>query len=219
MRQAIFNIITTCRQAKMVVKNRFAASRTALEVSAVDRGRKDDTAGAEASPAAHHSLLKRDFLLQKILENATEGKRKGWLLRVAAELKELDKLLIADFINDLQNTENIRFGTRRVYIMNSFYLARSAEARHSKEPSILKAMTKDDIEAYLYGHCKSIAADPDEGWISSYNQRLTTFLKFYKWLHSAHILPSCLRPKPSILEGIRTGGISRGSICLSSFSV
>jgi hypothetical protein len=139
---------------------------------------------------------KDDFLLQKKVENTTEGKRKGWLLRVAAELKELDKLLIADFINDLENTENIRFGSRRVYIMNLFYLARSAEARHSKEPSILKAMTKDHIEADLYGHCKSIAAaDPDQGWISSYNQRLTTFLKFYKWLHSAHILPSCLRPK------------------------
>jgi hypothetical protein len=69
---------------------------------------------------------KDDFLLQKKLENATEGMRKGWLLRVAAELKEMDKLLIADFINDLQNTENIRFGIRRLYITNLFYLAKPA---------------------------------------------------------------------------------------------
>ena len=69
---------------------------------------------------------KDDFLLQKKIEDATEGMRKGWLLTVAAELKELDKLLTADFIDDLQNTENIRFGTRRVYIMNLFYLAKPA---------------------------------------------------------------------------------------------
>jgi hypothetical protein len=80
------------------------------------------------SQVRHPTVLfsKDDFLLQKKAENATEGVRKGWLLRVAAELKELDKLLIADFINDLQNTENIRFGTRRVYIMNLFYLAKPA---------------------------------------------------------------------------------------------
>jgi hypothetical protein len=163
---------------------------------------EDEKRNAQAHHHAQIVFTRNDFLLQKKIENATEGMRKDWLLRVAKELKDGDKLLIADFINELQNTENIRFGTRRVNIMNLFYLIKSADARHGKEPSILKAMTKDDIEAYLYGHRKSIVADPDQGWISSYNQRLTTFLKFYKWLYSPHISPSRLRPKPPILEGM-----------------
>lgn len=144
---------------------------------------------------------KDDFLLQKKLENATEGIRRAWRLKIAS-LTDQDKLLIADFINDFQNTENIRFGTRRVYLMNLFLLIRSAQSRFDKEPSVLKAITKADIEAYLYGLRKSTITDPDQGWISTYNQRLTTFLKFYKWLNYRHISPSRLRPKPALLEGI-----------------
>lgn len=73
-----------------------------------------------------------------------------------------------------------------------------------------KDMTKEDIIFYLDNNRKSESEDPLHRWIGSYNIKLVTIIRFFKWLYYPNIDTSkkrselsALERKPECIMGIR----------------
>jgi integrase len=62
-------------------------------------------------------------------------------------------------------------------------------------------MTRDDILNFLDSLRKDDTEDLMHKWIGSYNLRLTSFKRFFKWLYNQNMEPS-KQPKPHVIENI-----------------
>ena len=89
-----------------------------------------------------------------------------------------DRALIADFIIDCYNHQNIAPATKQVYIANLVYLSRHFEYKKS-----FRDMSREDIISdYLNSLKRPVTTDPDQKWINTHNQRAMVFSKFFKWM-------------------------------------
>jgi hypothetical protein len=97
--------------------------------------------------------------------------------RLVLELSEDNKRILVDFLNDMILHDNPRPNTLKVYIMDVVLLA-----RHAGHKKSFKNLKRDDIMAYLQSYRRTDEADPKEAWINTYNRKVISISKFYKWL-------------------------------------
>jgi|SRR5215216_4644413 len=96
-----------------------------------------------------------------------------------------DRVLIADFIIDCYNHQNITPSTKQVYIANLVYLSRYFQHKKS-----FRDMSREDmISDYLNSLKRPAAIDPDQNWINTHNQRAMVFSKFFKWMTRPDLEP------------------------------
>lgn len=99
--------------------------------------------------------------------------------------RDEDRVLIADFIIDCYNHQNIAPATKQVYVSNLVYLSRHFEYKKS-----FRDMSREDIISdYLNSLKRPVTTDPDQKWINTHNQRAMVFSKFFKWMTQPDLRP------------------------------
>ena len=84
---------------------------------------------------------------------------------------------MSEFLNDFVIRGNISVGTKRAYVCNLLYLCRFLNSIPFKQVS------RDDIISYLQTLRRPLSADVKQKWISTYNNRIVIYQKFFKWLY------------------------------------
>ena len=100
---------------------------------------------------------------------------------------------IIDYIGSMRNEISISHN----YEKNNIKALANLSKFHSNKK--LKAMSKQDILAFLNSYRKSEDIDPLHKWIGIYNLYIVTLARFFKWLYHPN-LPVKERPKPSCVE-------------------
>jgi hypothetical protein len=109
-----------------------------------------------------------------------------------------DRALIADFIIDCYNHQNIAPATKQVYVSNLVYLS-----RHFEYKKAFRDMSREDIISdYLNSLRRPVTTDSDQKWINTHNQRAMVFSKFFKWMTQPDLRPE-ERQLPPIIKGLR----------------
>jgi hypothetical protein len=110
-----------------------------------------------------------------------------------------DILLLADFIIDSYHERNIAVATKQAYITSLVYLS-----RYLGHKKTFPEMNAQDVIGYLNSIKRSIEADSDQRWVSTYNLNASVYLKFFKWL-TQRDLPSSERKLSQVpmLRGLK----------------
>ena len=142
----------------------------------------------------------KDALQQRKIENALEGIE--WTYKhLFSELKEANQRTLAGFLIDMITHDNPRPKTKSTYIQSLVLLS-----RFYKHAKAFKKLTRNEVMTFLQSYLRTPAADPDEAWISTYNLKAITIMKFYKWLYFPNLTPAqCNDPdleKPAVIKDI-----------------
>lgn len=119
----------------------------------------------------------KDPLLHRKIEMICDGLDNG-ARQMFLELKEDNRRVLAEFMNDMIVHENPRPNTKRVYIADLTLLSRYFE--HKKQ---WREFTRDDVMMFLQSYRKTPAVDHKERWISTVNRKTIIVQKFFKWLY------------------------------------
>src|SRR5437879_5369910 len=111
------------------------------------------------------------------IQTAIEGLKPSVQRQLVNEYSAENRLTMAEFLNDFVIHENIRVGTKQVYVRNHLYLCRFLNNKPFKQ------VTRDDIIGYLTTLRRALTADSKQKWINTHNNRLVTYQKFFKWLN------------------------------------
>jgi hypothetical protein len=117
-----------------------------------------------------------DQLLHRKVENALQT-ADATAKRLVLELSDVNKAILADFLSDMLVHDNPRPNTLRIYISDIVLLARFYE--HQKS---YREINRDEVMAYLQSYRRTNEADPKEAWINTYNRKVISLSKFFKWL-------------------------------------
>jgi hypothetical protein len=112
--------------------------------------------------------------------------------------REEDKELIADFISNYSNESDsgmsMIVNTKKLYIASLVYLARHHDHKKpfiemTPEDFFSKEEITDDERTsgkkkigYLENLKRTFEEDVEQKWVNTYNNRLTKYIVFYKWL-------------------------------------
>jgi integrase len=132
----------------------------------------------------------------KFCENALKDRNR---------ISEENSLILSEYIISMKREVNLRLSYIRYTIQ--FLVEFSKLIGVEKQ---FKDMTKEDIIFYLDNNRKSESEDPLHRWIGSYNIKLVTIIRFFKWLYYPNIDTSkkrselsALERKPECIMGIR----------------
>jgi integrase len=132
----------------------------------------------------------------KFCENALKDRNR---------ISEENSLILSEYIISMKREVNPRLSYIRYTIQ--FLVEFSKLIGVEKQ---FKDMTKEDIIFYLDNNRKSESEDPLHRWIGSYNIKLVTIIRFFKWLYYPNIDTSkkrselsALERKPECIMGIR----------------
>jgi hypothetical protein len=133
--------------------------------------------------------------IERVLQSVDNAAR-----RMVLELPDANKPILADFLNDMIIHENPRPNTVLVYVTDIVLLSRSYAHKKS-----YREITRDEIMAHLQTFRRTFEEDPKERWINTYNRKVNTISKFFKWL----VFPDMDREerkssKPDIVKDIPT---------------
>jgi integrase len=137
-----------------------------------------------------------DPLFEQKLELATEGLEPHFLEHLKTKISPNNALIISKYILSMKVETSLATNYKRTIISSLKLLSEFL----SNKPFI--DMTRDDIINFLDSLRKDDSEDLMHKWIGSYNLRLTSFMRFFKWLYYQNMEPS-KRPKPQIIENIR----------------
>jgi integrase/recombinase XerD len=148
-------------------------------------------------------------LLERKITIATEGfitdKFCKLVLRDRSRLSDENALTICDYVIAMKREINPRLSYRRSIIQILSELSRAV----GLEKKFID-MTRDDVLCYLDKYRKSENEDPLHKWIGTYNTRLVTLSRFFKWLHYPNVEDpkrrselSALEKKPDCIIGIK----------------
>src|SRR5919198_4468528 len=148
-------------------------------------------------------------LLERKISLATEGftthKFCELVLRDRSRLSKENALTICDYIIAMKREVNPRLTYKRytVQILTELSRALGIEKKFID-------MTRDDILHYLDNCRKPESEDPLHKWIGTYNTKLITISRFFKWLHYPNVEDpkrrselSALEKKPDCIIGIK----------------
>jgi integrase len=156
------------------------------------------------SPTNVSSLDKNDTdkhltLLERKIAIATEGftthKFCELVLRDRNRLSKENALTICDYISVMKREINPRLSYKKNNIQFLSELSRVVGI----EKKFID-MTRDDILCYLDNCRKPENEDPLHKWIGSYNTKLITISRFFKWLHYPNVENPKRRSELSALE-------------------
>jgi integrase len=134
-------------------------------------------------------------LLDRRIDEITEGliESYGKNLRLLDDEQNISS--IVDYIRTLKTETPLSDHYRKdnIHILTRF------SKFHNNKP--FKAVTRDDVIAFLDILRKPESVDPLHKWVGTYNQYKMYLTKFFKWLYSPHISYNT-RPSPSVVENI-----------------
>jgi uncharacterized protein YihD (DUF1040 family) len=138
-------------------------------------------------------------LLERKIALATEGftthKFCELVLKDRNRLSKENALIICDYVVVMRREVNPRLNYKRNTIQ---FLSELSKAAGVEKKFI--DMTKDDIICYLDKCRKTENEDPLHKWIGSYNTKLGTLCRFFKWLHYPDIEDPKIRSELSAVE-------------------
>ena len=150
---------------------------------------------------------------RKIKEACTDLKPSAqWALNELP--RNEDKELIADFILNYSNESDsampMTVNTKKLYVAALVYLARHHDRKKSfKEVTPEDFFSKEIIDekagkkrGYLESLKRTIEDDVQQKWVNTYNNRLTKYIVFYKWLTQPDLKRE-ERQVPPQLKGFR----------------
>lgn len=138
---------------------------------------------------------------QRITE-ATSGLNNHYFTMMAKRLSASNADLLARFVILNRKKGIIANNTIKMYIDGVVYL----ENYHKHKD--LDKMDRNDIVAFLDSYYKPETADPLHKWINTYNIRLKTIFKFFRWLNNLKhdrlvAITTTERMVPPIMMGIK----------------
>lgn len=136
-----------------------------------------------------------DPLFEQKLELATEGLEPHFLEHLKTKISSDNALTISKYILSMRVETSLSTNYRRTIISSLKLLSEFM----SNKP--FSNLTRDDVISFLDSLRKVDSEDPMHKWIGSYNLRLTSFMRFFKWLYYQNIEPS-KRLKPHVIENI-----------------
>jgi integrase/recombinase XerD len=136
-----------------------------------------------------------DPLFEQKLELATEGLEPHFLEHLKTKISPDNALTISKYILSMRVETSLSTNYRRTIISSLKLLSEFLSNRPFSD------MTRDDIISFLDSLRKDDSEDPMHKWIGSYNLRLISFMRFFKWLYYQNIEPS-KRPKSHVIENI-----------------
>ena len=136
-----------------------------------------------------------DPLFEQKLALATEGLEPHFLEHLKTKISPDNALIISKYILSMRVETGLATNYRRTVISSLKLLSEFL----SNKP--FSDMTKDDIINFLDNLRKNDSEDLMHKWIGSYNLRLTSFTRFFKWLYYPNFEPS-KRLKPAIVENL-----------------
>jgi integrase/recombinase XerD len=136
-------------------------------------------------------------LFEQRLNNALDGLESYFYDHLKNRISKSNTLTIVDYILSMKVETNLSDNHRRGVITSLKLLSQFLDNKPFKE------ITRQEVLAFLDSVRKPELSDPIHKWISTYNHRLISLLRFFKWLYSPHIEPS-KRQKPAVIENIPT---------------
>jgi integrase/recombinase XerD len=141
----------------------------------------------------HLALLERKIALAT--EGFTTDRFCELVLRDRKRLSEENALTICDYIIAMKREINPRLSYKRTIIQILSELSKAVEIQKK-----FIDMTRDDVLCYLDKCRKTEDEDPLHKWIGTYNNRLVTLCRFFKWLYYPDIEDPKRRNELSTLE-------------------
>lgn len=149
----------------------------------------------------HYNIYKEDVqkeiftqesdttIFDQKIELATEGLEPYYLDHLKTRISRKNSIIIARYILSMRIETNLSLNHRRSIITSLKMLSEFLSNKPFPE------MNREDILSYLESLRKSDASDKMHKWVSTYNQRVITFLRFFKWLYAPNTEAS-KREKP-----------------------
>src|SRR5215213_2263921 len=158
------------------------------------------------------SSFSDDYAIDQKVKRACKGLLPGTQRLIMELPSDEDKVILADFINDCYDQENVALKTRRAYLIVLVYLS-----RHLGHKKHFREMSREDIFSYLNSlkkdnndnnsgwsnNNKGASTAAYKSWISTYNQRASVISKFFKWSTQPDLKPK-ERQMPPMLRGLTT---------------
>lgn len=139
--------------------------------------------------------MKNDPLFEQKLELATEGLEPHFLEHLKTKISPDNALTISKYILSMRVETSLSNNYRRTIISSLKLLSQHL----SNKP--FSDITRDDVISFLDSLRKNDSEDVMHKWIGSYNLRLTSFTRFFKWLYYQNMKPS-KRPRPHVIKNI-----------------
>lgn len=136
-------------------------------------------------------------LANQKLDNATAGLEPYFLEHLKTRVSKQNSLVIARYITSMKIETNLSDNHRRGIITSLKLLSEFLNNKPFSD------MTREDILDYLDTLRKPDDSDSLHKWISTYNQRLICFLRFFKCLYHSEVEAS-KREKPLPVANIPT---------------
>jgi integrase len=118
--------------------------------------------------------------------------------RAMAEANPENGTILCDYIFAELTERNIADSTREWRIKVLTWLS-----KHFQHEKSFKTLSKQDILQYLNTLRKPVSLDPDQRWISTYNNRVLVFNKFFRWLHNPDEPDFRKRTTPPCISGVK----------------
>lgn len=131
----------------------------------------------------HLGLVKKnsrsnDNDIRHRITEATSGLSNHYFGMMTKRMSASNANLLARFIIQSRKDSIIAINTIKMYIDGVVYL------ENYREHKDFDKMVRNDIVAFLDSYRKPETVDPLHKWINTYNTRLNTILKFFRWLDS-----------------------------------
>jgi integrase/recombinase XerD len=136
-----------------------------------------------------------DPLFEQKLELAMEGLEPHFLEHMKTKISPDNALTISKYILSMRVETSLSTNYRRTIVSSLKLLSEYL----SNKP--FGNITRDEVISFLDSLRKDDSEDLMHKWIGSYNLRLTSFTRFFKWLYYQNTEPS-KRPKPHVIENI-----------------
>jgi site-specific recombinase XerD len=135
---------------------------------------------------------------QRVME-ATSGLNNRYFVVMAERMSVNNADILAKFIISNRKERNIAINTIMLYIDGIAYLENYLEHKD------LDKMDRNDIISFLDSYRKPKTMDPLHKWINTYNIRLDTICKFFRWLYGSKYdaLAATTSTIPQIISGIK----------------
>ncbi|MEO9319453.1 MAG: site-specific integrase [Nitrososphaera sp.] len=129
------------------------------------------------------------------LERAKRGMPMAEQRQLSEGFSPENRTLVVDALLHFEDYDNIKPGTKTVYVNNLLYLCRHLNNK------LLSEVNREEILAYLQTLRKSSTEDPDQKWINTHNNRVVIYQKFFKWLYYPEFA-SRERPMPDVVRDL-----------------
>jgi integrase/recombinase XerD len=124
--------------------------------------------------------LTEDPNFERGLDEVTNGLEPHIRKHLLEKISRENATIIIDYIQALTCESNPTDYSKQMTIVMLEHLARF----HNTSAKPFKQMTHDDIITFLNRLRKSDEQDPLHHWIGTYNNNVTTIVRFFKWLQN-----------------------------------